>query len=72
MPLSKEKKGEYFTKLTRMFSTYSKVFVVSVDNVGSQQMNLTRKSMRGTAGSYFSAITLKTYMVFSNNLQLFL
>ena len=50
MPLSKEKKGEYFNKLTRMFSTYSKVFVVSVDNVGSQQMNLTRKSMRGTAG----------------------
>ena len=50
MPLSKDKKKEYFIKLTRLFSTYSKVFVVTVDNVGSQQMNLTRKSMRGTAG----------------------
>jgi len=49
MPLSKSKKNEYFTKMTRMLSTYTKVFVVAVDNVGSQQMNLTRKSMRGTA-----------------------
>jgi len=49
MPLSKDKKNEYFEKMTRMLSTYTKVFVVQVDNVGSQQMNLTRKSMRGTA-----------------------
>jgi len=49
MPLSKDKKKEYFNKMTRMLSTYTKVFVVSVDNVGSQQMNLTRKSMRGIA-----------------------
>lgn len=32
-----------------MLETYSKVFVVQVDNVGSQQMNLTRKMMRGTS-----------------------
>jgi len=50
MPLSKQKKNEYFIKLNRMLSTYTKVFVVTVDNVGSQQMNMTRKSMRGTAG----------------------
>jgi len=49
MPLSKDKKKEYFIKMTRMLSTYSKVFVVAVDNVGSQQMNATRKSMRGKA-----------------------
>jgi len=49
MPLSKEKKADYFKKMTRMLSTYSKVFVVTVDNVGSQQMNATRKSMRGSA-----------------------
>jgi len=49
MPLSKTKKNEYFEKMTRMLSTYTKVFVVAVDNVGSQQMNLTRRSMRGTA-----------------------
>jgi len=35
--------------MTRMLSTYGKVFIVSVDNVGSQQMNATRKSMRGQA-----------------------
>jgi len=32
-----------------MLNTYSKVFVVDVDNVGSQQMNQTRKQMRGKA-----------------------
>jgi len=47
MPLSKDKKKDYFQRMTRMLSTYGKVFVVSVDNVGSQQMNLTRKSLRG-------------------------
>jgi len=35
--------------MTRLLSTYSKVFVVEVDNVGSQQMNSTRRSMRGKA-----------------------
>jgi len=49
MPLSKDKKKEYFQRMTRMLSTYGKVFVVCVDNVGSQQMNATRKSMRGLA-----------------------
>jgi len=49
MPLSKDKKKEYFEKMTRMLSTYTKVFVVTVDNVGSQQMNATRRSMRGQA-----------------------
>lgn len=49
MPLSKDKKKEYFSKMTTMLSTYDKVFVVGVDNVGSQQMNQTRKAMRGKA-----------------------
>jgi len=49
MPLSKTKKSEYFTRMTEMLGTYNKVFVVEVDNVGSQQMNATRKSMRGMA-----------------------
>jgi len=49
MPLSKDKKKEYYEKMTRMLSTYTKVFVVTVDNVGSQQMNATRRSMRGKA-----------------------
>lgn len=49
MPLSKDKKKVYFERMTRMLGTYGKVFVVSVDNVGSQQMNSTRRSMRGIA-----------------------
>lgn len=49
MPLSKSKKTEYFKKMTSLLSTYSKVFVVEVDNVGSQQMNITRRQMRGIA-----------------------
>jgi len=49
MPLSKAKKDDYYKKLVRLLTTYTKVFIVKVDNVGSQQMNLTRKEMRGTA-----------------------
>jgi len=49
MPLSKAKKSEYFNHMTELLGTYGKVFVVTVDNVGSQQMNATRKSMRGSA-----------------------
>jgi len=49
MPLSKEKKASYHEKMTRIISTYRKMFVVKVDNVGSRQMNDTRRSMRGKA-----------------------
>jgi len=49
MPLSKAKKDDYYKKLIRLLTTYTKVFIVKVDNVGSQQMNLTRQQMRGTA-----------------------
>jgi len=49
MPLSKTKKTEYFKKMTGLLDTYTKVFVVEVDNVGSQQMNQTRRQMRGKA-----------------------
>lgn len=49
MPLSKQKKVDYYEKMNRILSTYSKVFVVGVTNVGSQQMNATRKEMRGKA-----------------------
>ncbi|CAE7688356.1 RPLP0 [Symbiodinium microadriaticum] len=49
MPLSKEKKEAYFEKLIRLLENYNKVFVVEVDNVGSQQLHATRIMMRGTA-----------------------
>lgn len=49
MPLTKERKGEYFEKMKGLLDTYSKVFVVQVDNVGSHQMQQTRLAMRGQA-----------------------
>lgn len=49
MPLSKDKKKEYFIKMKNMLSSYTKMFVVNVDNVGSKQMNETRRAMRGKA-----------------------
>jgi large subunit ribosomal protein LP0 len=49
MPLSKEKKDVYFKRMEALLGNYTKVFVVKVDNVGSQQLQLTRKQMRGTA-----------------------
>jgi len=49
MPLSRERKEEYFTRMKELLDTYSKAFVVGVDNVGSQQLQNTRASLRGTA-----------------------
>lgn len=49
MPLSKDKKKMYFIKMKSMLDTYTKMFVVNVDNVGSKQMNETRRAMRGSA-----------------------
>lgn len=49
MPLSKEKKVAYFEKLFRLLDTYTRCFVVEVDNVGSKQIQQTRFQMRGTA-----------------------
>mmetsp|Transcript_52 Transcript_52/g.98 ORF Transcript_52/g.98 Transcript_52/m.98 type:complete len:323 (+) Transcript_52:181-1149(+) len=49
MPLSTQRKGEYFEKLKDFLSSYTKCFVVSVDNVGSSQLQQTRKALRGKA-----------------------
>jgi len=49
MPLSKEKKEVFYARLTRLLDTYTKCFVVEIDNVGSQQLHKTRITLRGTA-----------------------
>lgn len=49
MPLSKAKKAQYVIRLKELLATYTKVFFVIVDNVGSQQMHETRLKMRGKA-----------------------
>lgn len=49
MPLSTARKEEYFEKLKGFLDSYQKCFVVIVDNVGSKQLQDTRKTLRGTA-----------------------
>jgi len=49
MPLSSARKTEYFTRMKEMLTTYSKAFIVDVDNVGSKQLQVTRKELRGSA-----------------------
>ena len=49
MPLSPERKAEYFERMKELLGTYNKLFIVEVDNVGSKQLQFTRKGLRGTA-----------------------
>ena len=49
MPLSAEKKTAYFERMKELLSTYSKAFIVEVDNVGSSQLQNTRRALRGSA-----------------------
>jgi len=49
MPLSKEKKAAYFVTLDRLLNQYSRMFIVSANNVGSNQMANVRKELRGKA-----------------------
>ncbi|ORX96003.1 hypothetical protein K493DRAFT_218273 [Basidiobolus meristosporus CBS 931.73] len=47
MPAKGEKKVEYFNKLKDLLETYQSIFIVRVDNVGSNQMHQIRQSLRG-------------------------
>mgnify|MGYP000164856960 CR=1 FL=1 len=49
MPLSSERKAEYFEHMKELMTTYTKCFIVEIDNVGSMQLQQTRMSLRGTA-----------------------
>jgi len=49
MPLSAERKTEYFERMKDLLVNYSKAFIVEVDNVGSNQLQITRKALRGEA-----------------------
>jgi len=48
MGLPKEKKEAYFQKLKLLLETYPSIFIVNVDNVGSNQMHQIRVALRGT------------------------
>jgi len=49
MPLSPARKAEYFEKMTNLLDNYDRIFLVSVDNVGSHQMQQIRIKLRGQA-----------------------
>jgi len=49
MPLSAERKTEYFEKLKSLATNYAKCFIVEVDNVGSKQLQDVRLQLRGKA-----------------------
>lgn len=42
-------KANYFGKLKVLLETYNSIFIVTVDNVSSQQMHKIRRSLRGEA-----------------------
>ncbi|KAJ2387602.1 ribosomal protein P0 (A0) (L10E), partial [Coemansia sp. RSA 2603] len=44
-----DKKVAYFAKLENLLSTFQSIFIVNVDNVGSQQMHIIRRALRGEA-----------------------
>jgi large subunit ribosomal protein LP0 len=49
MPISKARKQEYSVRMEQLLDNYSKVFIVSCDNVGSKQMQQMRQSLRKTS-----------------------
>ncbi|KAI0008027.1 hypothetical protein F4779DRAFT_619024 [Xylariaceae sp. FL0662B] len=49
MGANKQKKAEYFPKLKGLLEEYKSVFLVTVDNVSSQQMHEIRQALRGEA-----------------------
>ncbi|CAG8562995.1 14637_t:CDS:2 [Acaulospora morrowiae] len=46
---NRTKKAEYFGKLKSLLEEYPSIFIVNVDNVGSNQMHQIRHSLRGKA-----------------------
>jgi len=48
MGLSRKSKEAYFVKLRLLLETYPSIFIVNVDNVGSNQMHQIRVALRGT------------------------
>jgi len=49
MATGAERKQAFFTKLAKLLEDYSRIIIVGADNVGSNQMQRIRKSMRGKA-----------------------
>lgn len=68
MGLSQERKQEYFVKLEGLLDTYTKIFLVGVDNVGSNQIQQIRLALRDRAELLMGKNTL-IRKVFNNYLK---
>lgn len=68
MTISQERKQEYFAKLENLLESYTRIFLVHVDNVGSKQMQQIRHALRGQAEVLMGKNTLMR-KVFSNYLK---
>lgn len=65
MPLSAERKAEYFEKLENLLDTHDRIFIVQVDNVGSKQMQQIRIALRGAATILMGKNTLMRKVITS-------
>ena len=68
MGISMERKGEYFVKLEGLLDEYTKIFLVTVDNVGSNQIQQIRIALRGT-GEVLMGKNTMIRKVFANYLK---
>jgi large subunit ribosomal protein LP0 len=46
---ARHKKAEYFERLSSYLEEHKSIFIVNVDNVGSNQMHNVRRKLRGEA-----------------------
>ena len=58
-------KAAYFDKLKGLLEEYKSIFIVTVDNVSSQQMHKIRKSLRGESDVQGVVLMGKNTMVTS-------
>ena len=64
-------KSAYFDKLKTLLDDYKSIFIVTVDNVSSQQMHKIRKSLRDENGDIKGVVlmgknTMVTYQTWKN------
>lgn len=64
-----ENKAGYFDKLKALLEEYKSIFIVSVDNVSSQQMHKIRRSLRGDAVVLMGKNTMVSCLLYTRQLQ---
>ena len=61
-----DNKSGYFDKLKGLLDEYKSIFIVTVDNVSSQQMHKIRRALRGKATVLMGKNTVKSISAFMN------